>query len=260
MAKAVKRKSPVKRKPATRSSSSWIAVSGWIVAAGLGAAWAAPQFGSLPKDLWSQVPAVDRLVPPILRDSTSTATVEEVPRSTQASVAAPVTASPTHMDSKKPVLPSIKADMISEIVRKAETVSVNAVPKPQTRSASGSGAVVPSPPASVPAAVPLVTAAIRRDAESPAPTARAGDLPIRRYPFTTAPTVAYVRDLRTIRILGGEGDWKKVEVTASGVTGWLRLQRVGASRNQTANRDPLQAVSPSPAPPVALGREAQGAR
>ncbi|KQT48782.1 hypothetical protein ASG43_07985 [Aureimonas sp. Leaf454] len=114
------------------------------------------------------------------------------------------------------------------------------------------------PPMAVPRATgpagssTLLASAVRTDTPSAPLTARPGDLAIRRYPFTTAPAVAYVGDLRKVRIIGGQGDWKKVEVATSGQTGWLRLQRYdGAEQTQAGSK---------PAAPVLREAEAAGQR
>lgn len=232
MAKTVtKRKSPAKRKPAAKTNSA-LALSGWIVAAGLGAAWGGPQLGLWPRDVLDKIPSFEdvrtmasrgdeapRKEPLPKQDAEperrrATARVEE----TRPSDAAP----------QKAVLPPIKSETIADIVRKAEAKPGTPLPKSPPRMVSAAPATPALlPPPAVPAAIPFVTAAIRNDQPERAATGRPGELAIRRYPFTTAPAIAFVGDLRTLRILGGEGDWKKVEISSSGAIGWLRLQRLG---------------------------------
>lgn len=263
MAKATKRRSPPKRKAPARSVSG-LALSGWIVAAGFGAAWAGPQFGLWSNDVFDRVPSLQQLRQMASREDSAPPRRADVPprippvlpEKVEARTASPPAAAATAAP-KKPLLPPLKADTISEIVRKAEAKPSLAIPKPQVRTAPAGAAPALLPPPPVPAAIPFTTAAIRKDVPARAPTARPGDMAIRRYPFTTAPAVAYVGDLRTIRILGGEGDWKKVEVSATGVVGWLRLQRLGAARD--ADTGGRRATATSPVPAATLQREADAA-
>lgn len=269
MAKATtKRKTPAKRgKPAGRSVSG-LALSGWIVAAGFGAAWAGPQFGLWSGDALDRVPSLQQIKKMVSLDGGGDAArpaethrvAAAAPTKIEARTATPAPApapTSTTTPSKKPVLPPIKADTISEIVRKAEAKPSLGVPKPQGRMPSSEIAASILPPIPVPE--PIITAAIRRESAPRAPSARPGEMAIRRYPFTTAPAVAYVGDLRTIRILGGEGDWKKVEVSASGVTGWIRLQRLGAVRDEAPSQRRDITKSTSPIPAASLMREADAA-
>lgn len=237
MAKATKRRSPAKRKPAARTSPTALALSGWFVAAGLGAAMVLPQTGLLHNDVYEKIPSIDRLkemasFSPSSPSPSPSRQAEPVSRFDEpTAVRRPVAPAPERRQetvAKKPVLAPIKAETIAEIVRKAEVKPAAALPKPQSRVAPAGNDSVLMPPAPVPLPVPVVTATVQKDpAQARLPTAKPGDLAIRRYPFTTAPAVAYVGDLRTIRILGGEGDWKRVEISSTGVTGWLRLQKLG---------------------------------
>lgn len=263
MAKATtKRKSPAKRKPAAkRPGPGWAALSGWVVAAGLGAAWAGPQLGLWPNDILNRVPSLDQLQKMASLDGVLD---PGAPPKRQPSPVAPKPVATRMPDTspQKTILPPIKPDTISEIVRKADAKPIVAPAKPIPKAATPDRSSGLLPPAPVPSPIPFVTAAIRRDAEPRAPTARPGDLAIRRYPFTTAPAVAYVGDLRTIRILGGDGDWKKVEVSATGVTGWLRLQRLGAKvdAEATPSHSASMARPPIPAAPLLKEADAAGSR
>lgn len=251
---AAKRRSPAKRKPAAGKSSG-LALSGWIVAAGLGAAWAGPQLGLWPHDVLDRIPSFDQVRAMVSRDETAPRRIEAPER--PKIVARAEEARPVEPPAKRPTLPPLTSETIADIVRKADAKPTTPLPKPQPRAPAPAHPSALLPPGPVPEAIPVITAAIRKEPPQRPTTARPGDLAIRRYPFTTAPAVAYVGDLRTLRILGGEGDWKKVEVSATGTVGWLRLQRL---REAPQNARAAVPATDAPVPAEALLQEPSPAK